>query len=145
MSSHERLSGKDVWLLDSGASCHLTGNLNLLSNVHEASSIHLELPNGETTLATKKGLVHLNSQIVLKDVLYVPQFCCNLISIAQLIDDSFCSVTFIKKLCVIQDLTTRSLIGVGEPRRRGLLLSRQVYKNGSGQQSVFLSRFGINS
>lgn len=88
-SSHERLSGQDGWLLDSGASCHLTGNPNLLSNVHEASSIHVELPNGETTLATKKGLVHLNSQIVLKDVLYVPQLCCNLISIAQLINDLY--------------------------------------------------------
>jgi len=54
---------------------------------------------------------------MLKDVLCVPQLCCNLISIAQLIDDLFCSITFTKKLCMIQDLTMRILIGVGEPRK----------------------------
>jgi len=53
-SSHERLSGKDDWLLDSEASCHLIGNLNLLTNVHDTSSIHVELPNGETTLQPRK-------------------------------------------------------------------------------------------
>jgi len=34
-------------------------------------------------------------------------------------------ITFTKKLCVVQDLTTKNLIGVGEPKR-GVL----VYKDG---------------
>jgi len=70
-SSHKH-SGKDIWLLDSGATCHLTGNLNYLHNIHETLPVHVELPNGTPTLATKKGLVYLNSKIVLSDVLYVP-------------------------------------------------------------------------
>ena len=35
----------------------------------------------------------------------------------QLIEETTCDVTFTKKSCVIQDLISRILIGVGEPRR----------------------------
>jgi len=47
----------------------------------------------------------------------VPSLDCNLISIYQLLDELCCMVTFTKKLCVVQDLSTKNLIGVGEPRR----------------------------
>jgi len=61
--------------------------------------------------------VRLNDNLVLYDVLYVPSLNCNLISIAQLIEDLCCSVTFTYKSCVIQDLTTETSIGSGKHRR----------------------------
>ena len=116
-STPEKLSGKENWLLDSGASCHMTGSLSLMHDIHDVELISVELPDGSVTMATKGGSISLNSKLRLNHVLYVPGLNCSLISIAQLIDENFCDVTFTKKLCVIQDPTTRSPIGVGEPRR----------------------------
>ena len=95
----------------------MTGIENLLRNVCNIEPIPVELSNGTHTLAVKRGLVHLNPKLTLRDVLYVPNLKCSLISIAQLLDDICCTVTFPPKLCVIQDLTTRNLIGVAKPRR----------------------------
>jgi len=116
-STHDKLSGQEIWLLDSGASCHMTNMLSMITDVEEINPICVELPNGTNTLAIKKGKVHLDSRLRLKDVLFVPGLNCNLISIAKLVDNDTCTVTFTKRLCVIHDLTTRSQIGVGEPKR----------------------------
>ena len=61
--------------------------------------------------------MRLNDKLILSDVLYVPGLNCNLISIAQLIEDLCCIVIFTRKLCVIQDPTTKMLIGLGEPSK----------------------------
>lgn len=52
--------------------------------------------------------------MILRHVLYVPQLTCNLISVSKLISDNNCLITFIDKLCVIQDRTSRTMTGVGE-------------------------------
>jgi len=54
--------------------------------------------------------------VELHDVLYVPSFNGNLFSIAQLINDLFCVVTFTHKLCVTWDYSMKSPIGIGEQR-----------------------------
>ena len=91
--------GKSKWLLDSGASYHMTGELRKLAQ--DAHPIIVNMPNGQHSVATKRGMVQLNSNVTLHDVLYVPNLNCNLISIAQLVDELFCAVTFAHKLCVI--------------------------------------------
>jgi len=50
-------------------------------------------------------------------MLFVPSLNCSLILIAQLIEDLSCNVTFTRKLCVVQDPTMKTLIGLGEHRR----------------------------
>ena len=101
----DKLSGNDTWLLDSGISCHMTRNKDLLHNIYEIELIPINLPNGTQALATKMGIVCVNSKTTLQDVLYVPELRCSLISIAQLIEDIYCTVTFTSKHCVIQDLS----------------------------------------
>jgi GAG-pre-integrase domain len=46
----------------------------------------------------------------------VPCLSCNLISLSKLIKDNKCFVTFIDALCVVQDLTSRMPIDLGEMR-----------------------------
>ncbi|CAO2817801.1 unnamed protein product [Amaranthus hypochondriacus] len=70
-----------------------------------------------------KGDVKLCSNIVLRNVFYVPDLQCNLISVTQLTDDMSCVLLFTKSFCVIQDLHLKTLIGVGE-RRDGLYYFR---------------------
>ena len=86
-------------------------------DIENIKPIHVELLNGSSTLAIKRGIVSFDSRLRLNNVLFVPGLNCNLISIAQLVDDNISEVTFNKRLCVIQDLTTKSPIGVGEPKR----------------------------
>ena len=45
------------------------------------------LANGQSSVASKQGMVKLSSMITLYDVLFVSGLTCNLISIAQLIND----------------------------------------------------------
>lgn len=58
-------------------------------------------------------------------VLFVPKMNCTLISVACLMKDLNCIVTFVDKLCVIRDRTTRTLIGEGE-QHGGVYLFRST-------------------
>jgi len=58
--------------------------------------------------------VKLSSKLIQRDVLNAPSLNCN---VAALIEDIYCIETLTNKLCVIQDPTTRTLVGVGESRR----------------------------
>ncbi|XP_021713765.1 uncharacterized protein LOC110681914 [Chenopodium quinoa] len=120
--SDERLIGESLetsWIIDTGASNHVTCNLKFLSNVVEITSCPIGLPDGKKAHSTKQGQVRLAHGLTLQNVLYVPQLNCNLISITQLTDDTKCVVQFTNNLCVIQDPNRRTLIGAGE-RRDGL-------------------------
>jgi len=92
-------------------------SLESICDVCYLEPIPVELPNGTMTMATKRGTVCLSTNLKLNHILYVPGLNCSLISIAQLIEENCCDVTFTKELCVIQDRTTRNPIGVGELRR----------------------------
>ena len=94
-SGFEKLSGKKLWLLDSGASHRMTGNLSLLYNVSSLPSIPVKLSNGVEVMPTKHGMAKLNPKVILNDVLFVLGMTCNLISITQLVSEIFCTVPFL--------------------------------------------------
>ena len=113
------------WIIDTGASNHVTCDLSLLTNVTNVSHCPVGLPDGKNANASKIGSVILQGGLKIDNVLYVPQLNCNLISVTQLSDESNCIMQFTNKLCVIQDLTTRNVIGAGE-RVNGLYYFRGV-------------------
>ncbi|KAJ1440404.1 hypothetical protein SESBI_01976 [Sesbania bispinosa] len=128
----DRLHGKNdiPWIIDTGASHHVTGNLSSLINVKKITNIPVGLSDGKDATTTKEGSVILDGGLQLDNVLFVPQLTCNLISVSQLIDASNCIVQFTNALCVIQDRKTRTLIGEGE-RIDGLYFFRVVPKEPS--------------
>ncbi|XP_057550589.1 uncharacterized protein LOC130828642 [Amaranthus tricolor] len=80
--SDYRLNGKfdsSSWIIDTGATHHVTGNKSWLFHVHFITC-PVDLPNGETVCATLEGSVRLSDTITLIHVLYVPNLCCNLLS-----------------------------------------------------------------
>ncbi|KAA8515426.1 hypothetical protein F0562_018963 [Nyssa sinensis] len=120
-SRQEKLTGntsdlftEGQWLLDMGASHHVTGYMKLLIDIHEKSLVTVGLPNGAKIIATKHGKARAGENIILQDVLFVPSLRCNLISVGQLMRELNCIVTFSPNLCVIQDRSMKNLIGVGE-------------------------------
>ncbi|KAH9718013.1 retrovirus-related pol polyprotein from transposon RE1 [Citrus sinensis] len=110
--SKEKLSGK--WILDTGASRHMTGSRELMTDLQNIGPSPIGLPNGTCSHAQGEGTVEFGNNLRLNHVLYVPDLNCNLISLACLINDLQCLVTLTDKLCVIQDRTMRTLIDVGE-------------------------------
>jgi len=94
----------------------MTGTLNYLSNVVNIDPILMELPDGMFRMAKVQGSLDLSSDIRLSNVLYIRNFQCNLVSIAQLSKELKCFVMFIDELCGIRDHTSSNLIEVDELR-----------------------------
>ncbi|OIS96634.1 hypothetical protein A4A49_60689, partial [Nicotiana attenuata] len=75
----------DLWILDSGASHHMTFNKTHLQNIVTLPyPLLVKLPNGYKVKVTEIGTVTLTPKIVLYKVLFVPTFKYNLISISSL-------------------------------------------------------------
>ena len=132
---HDRLTGKfdyNNWIIDTGASRHVTC-LDLWLDDVEIVSCPVGLPNGKFVTATKQGSVYLSSKITLKNVLFVPDLYCNLMSVTQLIDDLQCNVQFTSTTCAIQDQSSE-LIGTSV-RRDGLF----YYDAAKSVQPVFVN------
>ena len=103
------------WIIDSDATYHISSALKLF--LHEDKNIMLPqvlLPSGEKANIVTKGSLPLNSVYYLCDVLCVPTFKVNLMSVSRLTKDLNCSVTFFPHWCVLYDLATRRMIGLGK-------------------------------
>lgn len=123
--SQENMSGKNVgnfsntWIIDSGATNHMTGNRDALRYVRKISEVMIGLPDGDQVSACMEGNVELDNCLTLKNVLYVPNLKCDLLSLSQLLDDGNYLVQITNHLCIIQDQFSKTVIGVGK-RRGGL-------------------------
>ncbi|CAM8966871.1 unnamed protein product [Rhodiola kirilowii] len=104
------------WLLDSGATSHFTYDVNLLKNIHELREAHkVTLPNGECFEIRNKGDCYLQNGVILYDVLLVPEFQVNLISVYRLVADLRCQVLFTDDNCIVQDHQGRMILRTGKP------------------------------
>ncbi|KAJ1407550.1 Retrovirus-related Pol polyprotein from transposon TNT 1-94 [Sesbania bispinosa] len=142
-TSDKMTSKHSEWIIDTGASSHMTGNLNLLCGLRGVVGCPVRLPDGKQLMAYKEGTVTLNEGLKMENVLYVPTLSCNLLSISQLTDETTnCVVYFTNNLCVMQDCTSKMLIGVGE-RRDGLyffkgIRSEKAHKaSGTGELNLW--------
>lgn len=80
----------------------------------------MQLPNGLNVLASKQGTVTLNPDLILHNVYLVDGFDTNLISFGQLVSDNKLVGQITDKLLLLQDRTTKTLIGIGEGEREKL-------------------------
>ncbi|KAK2992563.1 hypothetical protein RJ640_022756 [Escallonia rubra] len=101
-------------LTPDGASHHMTGNLNFFSSIWDIPPSPVGLPDGLQTNAIKAGNVSLADGITLRHVLYVPNLAVNLIFVSCLATDANCFVAFSHDICVLQDRTSKSPIGLGK-------------------------------
>ncbi|XP_062086361.1 uncharacterized protein LOC133792468 [Humulus lupulus] len=92
----------------------MTSNAKLFRQLIDVSPTSVRLPNGKHAIATKEGTITLSPNMVLTNVLYVPDLTCNLLSVSHLLSNLSYSITFTDKLCIIQDRTLRTLIGADE-------------------------------
>jgi hypothetical protein len=107
-------SSLGTWILDSGASDHMSGNKLLFSHLTFMDSLpNVTLANGSQTKCEGIGQVNPLPTLTLDSVLYVPGCPFNLISISKLTHTLPYSVTFVKNSVLVQDQNIGNTIGVG--------------------------------
>ena len=102
------------WIVDSGATDHMTSDLSLLSIITVATSeYNIRLPTGDVAIISHIGDLILQNGLKLLGVLFVPAFNHNLVSIHKLAQDNDCSVVFVPEKCLILDSNTQAVKGIG--------------------------------
>lgn len=88
LHTHTNINNVSDWILDGGASDHCASNIDLLTDVRTLSPPHyIKTANGMST-CTAKGTATIrlspNHTVTLHDVLYVPDFHVNLLSVFKI-------------------------------------------------------------
>ena len=106
----QHFSAADTWVLDTGASHHMTSNLgNLNQPVQYNGDEKITIGNGEGLAVTHIGSTTLSTPqhlLFLKNVLHVPTITVNLLSVKKLCEDNHCWFICDESVFFIQDKAT---------------------------------------
>lgn len=100
------------WILDSGATDHILCSTSAFT-ISSAISSTVRLPNGTSVSVTHVGSIQLTPSLILTNVLCVPTFHFDLISVSQL-TKSHIYCLMISRYCFIQDRSSWKAIGLCE-------------------------------
>ncbi|RVW52696.1 Retrovirus-related Pol polyprotein from transposon RE1 [Vitis vinifera] len=134
--------GMRPWIVDTGASDHMTGDAAILQNYKPSnghSSVHIA--DGSKSKIAGTGSIKLTKDLYLDSVLHVPNLDCNLLSISKLAHDLQCVTKFYPNLCVFQDLKSGKMIGSAELCSGLYLLSCGQFSTKSLKQVAYSLRF----
>jgi len=103
------------WIVDTGASDHMTSNYALLSNCKPLHTpVSVTLPDGTLKLVAQTGQVHFNQFLTLNNVLHVPEFKHNLLSVGKLLSECNLCAVFYPDHCFFQDPSTKLIVAAGK-------------------------------
>ncbi|CAM8945952.1 unnamed protein product [Rhodiola kirilowii] len=121
----------DTWILDSGATDHITPHMHLL---YDLKLLHIPyevlMPNGSKALVTHTGSCAINQHLTICDVLLVPEFQFNLMSVGKLITNADYTVNFSDSLCTIQDKAKPITLATGD-LNQGLFQIKSILQSTS--------------
>ncbi|GJX52152.1 putative RNA-directed DNA polymerase [Tanacetum coccineum] len=103
------------WIIDSGANQHITNSTKNMTNVIDISDLNINVGHPNRTIAkiNHVGNLKLTNNVVLFDVLVIPEYTVSLLSVNKMIKDSKLHVGFNEYDCVIQDLKKETVLGTG--------------------------------
>lgn len=108
-------STSSPWLLDSGASHHVTNDLNNLSlHAPYDGTEELLVGDGKALAITHYGSISFSNNLTLHNVLVVPAMTKNIISISQLCNNNNVSISFSPSSFSIKDLKTGACLFQGQ-------------------------------
>lgn len=85
LSAYFHNSHSLLWIIDSGASEHMTSDSSILFNIKTLlKPVFVNLPNSQRIKVTKAGSVNILPEITIENVLFVPSFRCNLMPVHKL-------------------------------------------------------------
>lgn len=107
------VSSSNKWIIDSGATDHMTGNPENFTTFIKHSAPHVTMADGSTYEIKGSGHVKPTSSITLSSVLSIPKLAFNLISVSKITKSLNCCASFFPDHCVFQDLLTKKIFGKG--------------------------------
>jgi len=100
------------WVLDSGASHHMSPDSSSFTSVSPLSSIPVMTADGTPMPLAGVGSV-VTPHLSLPNVYLIPKLKLNLASVGQICDSGDYLVMFSGSFCCVQDLQSQKLIGTG--------------------------------
>lgn len=139
------VNGKKSWILDSGATDHLTGSSNHFLSYHPCAS-HKKIRIADGSFAPIVGKSHISpfDGLILQNVLYVPKISYNLLSVSKITRDLNCCVAFSPNNVVFQDLSSRTMIGTARHNRVLYFLDDDTSSRNSYRTSLQCSYFSTS-
>ncbi|OAO89373.1 hypothetical protein AXX17_ATUG01390 [Arabidopsis thaliana] len=102
-----------AWVIDSGASHHVTHDREIYVDYKALDRTYVRLPNGQTVKIEGAGYIQLTDALSLHNVLHIPDFKFNLLSVSVVTKNLKSKVSFTSDACSIQALTQELMIGQG--------------------------------
>ena len=93
-SSNPAISSMRTWIIDSSASRHICSHANVFISLRPIRHSTINLPNTTCIPVHLCGDIKLGSHLILKDVLFVPQFRFNLLFVSALTVASLLTTSF---------------------------------------------------
>ncbi|OIT29853.1 hypothetical protein A4A49_57974, partial [Nicotiana attenuata] len=105
----------EEWIVDSGATYHITHNKEILSNVRSMKGQEhsgVQLPTGVRAEIKHAGSAGVLGKENVKNVLHVPNYKFNLLSVSKISKELRCSVNFYPDFCLFQELYIGKVLGI---------------------------------
>jgi len=98
---------QNPWVLDSGASSHMTGNKEKFMSLNLPSTYpSVKIVDGFQSPVLENGVIRATPSLTLTDVLFMTKFHVSLLPISQFTKHNNCKITLFFLLIVFQDLLT---------------------------------------
>ena len=131
------------WIIDSGASDHMTGDATLLNEYNQCTNNStVRIADGSSSQVKGIGLSRLSRDMILNSILHVPNLDCNLLSISKLTHDLNYVAKFFPYLCIFQDLDTGKKIGSAKMCSGLYLLKSEIPLRRQTQNNSYVSSKG---
>lgn len=104
----------ESWIVDSGATHHVTHDKNFFEGLSDAANTSVTLPTSFGVQIAGIGRIKLSDSMVLNNVLFIPDFRLNFLSVSQITKDLGYRIAFDPDCCMIKDLTKGLMIGKGD-------------------------------
>lgn len=126
------------WVIDSGATHHVSHDRNQFVTMTDSIDKSVTLPTGIVVKIQGVGQIRLNDYLILNNVLYIPDFRLNLLSISQLTYIYIgCHVIFDQSTFLIQDPIRGLTIGLGEEVSNLFVLNASTITGSSAKDFTF--------
>lgn len=88
------INQKNVWILDTRGTNHVSHYINMFTHMHDITSIHIRLHNRAFITTHFSRTIYSRKNFYLLDVLYIPSYYTNLILVPKLTKSLDCHINF---------------------------------------------------
>ncbi|KAA0057585.1 Beta-galactosidase [Cucumis melo var. makuwa] len=139
------VDGKNPWILDSGATDHLTGSSDhFISYAPCAGNEKIRIADGSLAPIAGKGKIVPFDGFALQNVLHVPKLSYNLLSISKITRELHCKAIFLPESVYFQDMSSGRTIGTARHSRGLYMLDDDTSCSSLSRVSLLSSYFSTS-